>query len=1098
MTPAAQNEKPATYWRRISALVLFAGLMLAALAFANSGRAAIETPPPPSVWSDKADYAPGELVTLSGANWAAGEVVHIRVNDDAGETWRRDVDVTADASGAISDQFNLPMSFVAVYSVTATGASSGTATWTFTDAVATSTTLISSLNPSNSGDSVTFTATVTCSVACTFPAGSSVDFVENANSACNGGTTLGSTTTLTGSGLSRQATFTTSTLAGGTHLIRACYVTTATSGDNTQKSNSDPALSQVVNACTSPSVTTNPTNASVTYGANATFTAAASGSPAPTVQWQVDSGSGFTNLAGATSASLTLTKPTVSMSGNKYRAVSSNGCGSATSTAATLTVAPKNLTISGAVAQNKVYDGNTTASVSFAGATLNGVVAPDVVTINSSSYSATFANKNIGTAKPVTVTGVTLSGADAGNYTVSQPSGLTADITAKTLSVSFQADNKAYDGNTSATIKSSPAPALVGVVSGDVVVLGTGGASASFDTKNVGTGKTVTGSGFTKSGADAGNYVFASPQGTTTADITAKNLTISGAVAQNKVYDGNTTASVSFAGATLNGVVAPDVVTINSSGHSTTFNNKNAGLAKPVTVTGVTLSGADAGNYTVSQPSGLTADIAKRNVTASITAADKTYDGTDAASITSCTLEAETAGHGVVSPDDVGCTASNGHFDDKNAGLNKPVSADVALNGADQANYQLTSATAATTATISKAPLDIYAVSDSKVYDGTQSSTGLPTVGAGQLQGSDSVTGKVQKFQSKNVMGTNGSTLEVTAYTVNDGNAGGNYNVALHTASGTITMAALDISAVSDTKVYDGTRDSSATPTVSGLQPGDSVTGKVQKFQSKNVMGTNGSTLEVTAYTVNDGNAGGNYNVALHTASGTITKKSLTVTGITANNKPWDGSTTATLNVGGAALVGAVSGDAVTLNTGGAAGTFASASVGTWTVTISGLTISGADSGNYSLTQPTTTATIGAWNAQGYGFYQPVGIPNSIFTPAPASPPMNKPVTVDWNTVKGGSTVPLKFNVFAGSVEKTSLSNTFGPVPFQTAKLNTCVDAASEDAVDFTTTGNTSLRYESMWIQNWKTPTASSDTCYRAWATFADGSTLEAFFKLKK
>ena len=1014
MTPAAQNEKPATYWRRISALVLFAGLMLAALAFANSGRAAIETPPPPSVWSDKADYAPGELVTLSGANWAAGEVVHIRVNDDAGETWRRDVDVTADASGAISDQFNLPMSFVAVYSVTATGASSGTATWTFTDAVATSTTLISSLNPSNSGDSVTFTATVTCSVACTFPAGSSVDFVENANSACNGGTTLGSTTTLTGSGLSRQATFTTSTLAGGTHLIRACYVTTATSGDNTQKSNSDPALSQVVNACTSPSVTTNPTNASVTYGANATFTAAASGSPAPTVQWQVDSGSGFTNLAGATSASLTLTKPTVSMSGNKYRAVSSNGCGSATSTAATLTVAPKNLTISGAVAQNKVYDGNTTASVSFAGATLNGVVAPDVVTINSSSYSATFANKNIGTAKPVTVTGVTLSGADAGNYTVSQPSGLTADITAKTLSVSFQADNKAYDGNTSATIKSSPAPALVGVVSGDVVVLGTGGASASFDTKNVGTGKTVTGSGFTKSGADAGNYVFASPQGTTTADITAKNLTISGAVAQNKVYDGNTTASVSFAGATLNGVVAPDVVTINSSGHSTTFNNKNAGLAKPVTVTGVTLSGADAGNYTVSQPSGLTADIAKRNVTASITAADRTYDGTDAASITSCTLEAETAGHGVVSPDDVGCTASNGHFDDKNAGLNKPVSADVALNGADQANYQLTSATAATTATISKAPLDIYAVSDSKVYDGTQSSTGLPTVGAGQLQGSDSVTGKVQKFQSKNVMGTNGSTLEVTAYTVNDGNAGGNYNL------------------------------------------------------------------------------------ALHTASGTITKKSLTVTGITANNKPWDGSTTATLNVGGAALVGAVSGDAVTLNTGGAAGTFASASVGTWTVTISGLTISGADSGNYSLTQPTTTATIGAWNAQGYGFYQPVGIPNSIFTPAPASPPMNKPVTVDWNTVKGGSTVPLKFNVFAGSVEKTSLSNTFGPVPFQTAKLNTCVDAASEDAVDFTTTGNTSLRYESMWIQNWKTPTASSDTCYRAWATFADGSTLEAFFKLKK
>ena len=130
---AAAKEKSGTHWRRIVALTLFAGLMLAALALANSGRAAIETPPPPSVWSDKADYAPGEQVALSGANWAPGESVHIRVNDDAGETWRRDVDVTADESGAISDQFNLPDWFVAQYSVTATGASSGTATWSFTD-----------------------------------------------------------------------------------------------------------------------------------------------------------------------------------------------------------------------------------------------------------------------------------------------------------------------------------------------------------------------------------------------------------------------------------------------------------------------------------------------------------------------------------------------------------------------------------------------------------------------------------------------------------------------------------------------------------------------------------------------------------------------------------------------------------------------------------------------------------------------------------------------------------------------------------------------------------------------------------------------------
>jgi hypothetical protein len=210
----------------------------------------METPPPPSVWSDKADYAPGQTVTLSGANWAPGESVHIRVNDDAGQTWSRDVDVTAAEDGTISDQFNLPGWFVAFYNVAATGAS-GTATWSFTDAVSTTTAIVSSLNPSSFGNSVTFTATVTCATPCAFPAGSSVDFVENANNACNGGTTLGSTTTLTGSGNSRQATFTTSSLAAGTHSIRACFNTTDTSGNNAQKSTSN-ALSQVVNANTAP------------------------------------------------------------------------------------------------------------------------------------------------------------------------------------------------------------------------------------------------------------------------------------------------------------------------------------------------------------------------------------------------------------------------------------------------------------------------------------------------------------------------------------------------------------------------------------------------------------------------------------------------------------------------------------------------------------------------------------------------------------------------------------------------------------------------------------------------------------------------------
>ena len=87
----------------------------------------------PTIASDKADYAPGETVVLSGYNWQAAEAVHIRVNDDLGETWRHDVDVTADEQGVIADTFELPTAFVAVYTVTATGPVSGTVTTSFTD-----------------------------------------------------------------------------------------------------------------------------------------------------------------------------------------------------------------------------------------------------------------------------------------------------------------------------------------------------------------------------------------------------------------------------------------------------------------------------------------------------------------------------------------------------------------------------------------------------------------------------------------------------------------------------------------------------------------------------------------------------------------------------------------------------------------------------------------------------------------------------------------------------------------------------------------------------------------------------------------------------
>jgi Prealbumin-like fold domain len=91
----------------------------------------------PTITTDQLDYAPGATVTLTGTDWQPGEAVHIFVNDDIGQTWNHNSnpDPVADTAGSFTYSFQLPTTFVAFYSVTATGAVSGTATTTFTDAV---------------------------------------------------------------------------------------------------------------------------------------------------------------------------------------------------------------------------------------------------------------------------------------------------------------------------------------------------------------------------------------------------------------------------------------------------------------------------------------------------------------------------------------------------------------------------------------------------------------------------------------------------------------------------------------------------------------------------------------------------------------------------------------------------------------------------------------------------------------------------------------------------------------------------------------------------------------------------------------------------
>lgn len=144
--------------------------------------------------------------------------------------------------------------------------------------------------------------------------------------------------------------------------------------------------------------------------------------------------------------------------------------------------------------------------------------------------------------------------------------------------------------------------------------------------------------------------------------------------------------------------------------------------------------------------------------------------------------------------------------------------------------------------------------------------------------------------------------------------------------------------------------------------------------------------------------------------------------------------------------------------------------VGTHTMTVTAYD----NAGNFS--SISRTYTVLAWKLS--GFYQPVDM-NGV-----------------WNTVKSGSTVPFKFEVFAGSLELTDTSVVFS---FVAAPVACPITNVTADAIEFTTTGGTSLRYDwtaGQFINNWQTP-KKPGACYVVTMTTQDGSNLSANFKLK-
>lgn len=136
-------------------------------------------------------------------------------------------------------------------------------------------------------------------------------------------------------------------------------------------SNFSPCVSLTVNA--GPAITTQPQNVSVCSGSAASFTVVSTGTPAPTVQWQISTAAvpAFTNIPGATAGTYTVASTTLAMNGDQFRAVLTNSCGTVNSSAATLTV-NSSITITGNPSSVTICEGtNTSFTVAASGTGLN-------------------------------------------------------------------------------------------------------------------------------------------------------------------------------------------------------------------------------------------------------------------------------------------------------------------------------------------------------------------------------------------------------------------------------------------------------------------------------------------------------------------------------------------------------------------------------------------------------------------------------------------------------------------------------------------------------------------------------------------------------
>ena len=493
----------------------------------------------------------------------------------------------------------------------------------------------------------------------------------------------------------------------------------------------------------------------------------------------------------------------------------------------------------------------------------------------------------------VTVSGLTLTGSAAGNYTLTQPSGFTANITALPVTVTsgITANSKAYTGTTAATISVSSA-VLSGVLSGDTanVRLATNGYTATFAGAGAANGVAVTVAGLSLAGSAAANYTLTQPSGFT-ANITALPVTItSGLTAGNKAYDGATTATLNAGSVVLSGVLSGDTanVHLSTNGYAATFASANVANGVAVTVSGLTLTGSAAANYTLTQPAGLTANITSLavTVTSGLTVNGKVYNGTTATTLNAGSVVLA----GVTSGDTANVHLStNGYaatFASANVanGITVTVSG-LTLTGSAATNYTLTQPSGFT-ASITAAPVTVTSglTANGKIYNGTTAATlsannvvlgGVVAADSANVHLSTAAAGAA--FAGANV--ANGVAVTVTGLTLT-GSAAANYSLTQPAGlTANITAATVTVASglTANNKAYDGT--TAATLSANNVV----LTGVVTADAADVALSTNGYTAAF---------AGATPALGVH-----VTVGGLTLTGSAAGNYTLTQPATLTANI---------------------------------------------------------------------------------------------------------------------------------------------------------------------------------------------------------